>query len=174
MDTFDFESEVGASHPIESNLFSRVQVTGLETTARDKKHKREVCRYWLHAKCMKGRDCEFLHALDYQKMPVCPMGDTCTAGSECPFKHLDPERPECSNYQLGFCSFGRRCPHRHVMRDASELPTVSAYWTDAYSAHARIQKMSSQTSFRRKECEYFSVNQWCPYFDMCNFSHIVK
>jgi len=155
-----------------NSLYSRISSNELETTAKDSKHKREVCKYWLHSKCMKGRDCEFLHVLDYSKMPVCPMGDTCTAGSACLFRHLDPERPECANYQLGFCSFGRRCPHRHVVRSSEELPEISPYWTSQYSAIKRNEQLSKQSNtFRKKECEYFSKNGWCPYFDMCNFSH---
>jgi hypothetical protein len=173
---FDFEVPKEALGTM-SALETRVMHAGdeLETSARDIKHKREVCRYWLHSKCMKGRQCEFLHALDYAKMPNCPMGDTCTAGNECPFKHLDPQRPECANYQLGFCSFGRRCPHRHVVRGPEELPEISPYWglpsTVLYAAHVRAQQMSQESNFRKKKCEYYHVKGWCPYFDMCNFSH---
>ena len=144
----------------------------LETTQRDRKHKREVCRFWLHSKCAKGSSCEFLHSMDYSKMPVCPMGDSCVSPNECPFKHLNSDRPECANYQLGFCSFGRRCPHRHVQRTAEELPQISHYWTPHYEAIRRNALMKkTSTTFRKKECSYYEVNKWCPYFDMCNFSH---
>lgn len=174
---FDFEMSGVSNATFGSQLENRVfqNSNDLETTARDVKHKREVCRYWLHSKCMKGHSCEFLHVLDYSKMPFCPMGDTCTAGSECPFKHLDPQRPECANYQLGFCSFGRRCPHRHVVRPADALPDISAYWglegPMKYSAHVRDESMAHEPNFRKKKCEYYHTKGWCPYFDMCNFAH---
>jgi len=137
----------------------------LATVARDRKHKREVCRYWLQSKCLKGNDCEFLHTVDYEKMPVCPMGDACDA-RECPFKHLDSERSVCANYQVGFCSLGRRCPHRHVAVEGPP-PEVSPYWGPTYAA----LKRSETKNFRKKPCDYFLANKWCPYFDMCNFIH---
>lgn len=138
----------------------------------DPKHGREVCRYWLHSKCMKGTKCEFLHSLDYAKMPVCHLGDACTSVAECPFRHLDVTRDVCANYELGFCSFGRRCPHKHVKKPAADLPEVSTYWTPSYVALARAkQQASANPTFRKKACDYFVRNGWCPYFDMCNFQH---
>lgn len=142
----------------------------LATEASDKKHKREVCRYWMQSKCMKGSNCEFLHTLDYTKMPVCPLGDMCLNQNDCPYKHMDPTRAECSNYQLGFCSFGKRCPHRHVER-SGPAPDISDYWLHSYSALERNRSLANSKTFRRKQCDYFVANGWCPYFDMCNFSH---
>ena len=132
--------------------------------------KKEVCRYWLDSRCLKGQQCEFLHALDDDRMPVCVLGDQCD-NSDCKFKHPDPNRQECANYQLGFCSFGRRCQHKHVERRPYELPILSAYWNESYLATKRIADLKSSKTFRKKPCDYFIANKWCPYFDMCNFSH---
>lgn len=158
----------------------------LATATTNPKFKREVCRYWLQSRCLKGQSCEFLHAIDHSKMPMCPRGDACEDQDACGFKHPDDSRPICGNYQLGFCSFGRRCAHRHVQLPASELPFVSPYWHRvdpesgalvpggpvAYSALQRASLMArTDNNFRRKPCEYFAINGWCPYFDMCNFKH---
>ena len=128
-----------------------------------------VCRYWLNSRCTKGQSCEFLHALDFDKMPECQRGQDCT-NSECTFKHSLSKQRLCSNYQLGFCSFGSRCAHAHVALDAA--PTISASWTidgipQAYAGLAKVDN----SNWRRKKCEYFETNKWCPYFDMCNFVH---
>lgn len=156
--------------------FGDMEVPPLETHATNKKHKREVCRYWLHAKCLKGAECEFLHSMDYSKMPICPMGDACTAGSSCFFRHMDPSRDVCANYELGFCSFGRRCPHKHVQKGPEEVPEVSSYFDlENYPATVRAERLSRENkTFRKKVCEYYEKNGWCPYFDMCNFSHSVE
>lgn len=147
-----------------------VQEPPLATAASDKKHKKEVCRYWMQSKCMKGNACEFLHSLDYTKMPVCPLGDLCSTREDCPYKHMDPSRPLCANYQLGFCSFGKRCTHRHVEL-AGPPPEISEYWTPKYSALQRSDSLAKEKTFRKKPCDYFKANGWCPYFDMCNFAH---
>lgn len=145
-----------------------------EYSTSNRKHKREVCRYWLNSRCAKGQACEFLHVIDYAKMPICPMGDSC-GSTECTFRHLSEYRPLCANYQLGFCSFGRRCAHRHEQKPASALPQVSDYWTSLYAAIERSEAMlrtpETRNTFRKKTCEYFQSNGWCPYFDMCNFKH---
>lgn len=144
----------------------------LATEASNPKHKREVCRYWLQSKCQKGDACEFLHALMPSKMPMCPLGDACDA-EECPFKHADADRPECANYQLGFCSFGRRCPHKHTELGPETLPDVSAYWSESkYAAHDYSALKQRGPNWRKKPCDYFQSNGWCPYFDMCNFQHL--
>jgi hypothetical protein len=130
-------------------------------------HKKEVCRYWLKSACQKGLQCEFLHEIDYQKMPMCSSGDYCI-NPECFMTHPDPTRPICSNYQIGFCSFGKRCLHRHV--HSNVLPQISPYWTleDGTSTYAQRKE---GLHFRKKVCDYFLNNKWCPYFDMCNFKH---
>ena len=142
----------------------------LETYSSNPKHKKEVCLYWLRNRCAKDKNCEFLHTMDYDKMPTCPMGDSCDARLKCPFKHLDDTRPLCANYQVGFCSFGRRCKHRHVQEHT--VPKVNPFWTSEYSAIKRNESMAqSNKDFRKKGCEYYLNNAWCPYFDMCNFKH---
>jgi len=132
---------------------------------------KEVCRYWLRNMCRKGDECQFLHALDHEKMPLCAAGDFCS-NIECQFKHRPTEgRSVCANYQLGFCYFGRRCPHLHVVKTVA--PQISEYWKmpDSQSLYAALLH-SGGPLFRKKECDYFKTNRWCPYFDMCNFSHI--
>jgi hypothetical protein len=142
------------------------------TYTKNKKHKREVCRYWLQSRCLKGNDCEFIHTVDHSKMPVCPMGDSCLNINDCSFQHLSSQRTLCANYQIGFCSFGRRCRHRHEELGPDALKAVSVYFSDSYSA-INYAKDTAQANhnFRKAKCEYFSLNGWCPYFDMCNFSH---
>lgn len=143
----------------------------LVTTALNPKHKREVCRYWLNSRCTKGQNCEFLHALDFEKMPVCQRGLECS-NSDCNLKHVEKiQQRVCSNYQLGFCSFGNRCAHAHVQGNTA--PTVSAYWTLDGVSNAEYAGLikAENSNWRRKKCDYFEVNKWCPYFDMCNFVH---
>lgn len=137
------------------------------------KHKREVCRYWLQSKCQKGSSCEFLHAINYDRMPECPAGLQCTVGSACPFRHTPVEaRDVCANYALGFCSFGRRCTHAHVQLGAEALPEVSPFWTYEYPALKRSDRLyTANRRYRSAECSYSKANGWCPYFDMCNFKH---
>lgn len=141
------------------------------TFTTNKKHKREVCRYWLQSRCLKGSECEFIHTVDHSKMPVCPLGDMCTNMTECGFQHLSPDRPLCANYQVGFCSFGKRCRHRHVQLGPEHLKGTSVYFTTEYAAHEYAETMKKTNNFRRGKCEYFVLNGWCPYFDMCNFTH---
>lgn len=148
-------------------------VTSIEpiraTFSQNKKHKREVCRYWLQSRCLKGAECEFIHTVDHSKMPICPMGDSCLNMNECMFQHLDTQRPLCANYQVGFCSFGKRCRHRHEELGPESLNNV--YFTNEYAALKYADDMKNNRNFRKSKCEYFSLNGWCPYFDMCNFTH---
>lgn len=136
------------------------------------KHKREVCRYWMNGRCTKGQSCEFLHSLDLDKMPICSRGYEC-ANADCNFKHPETKKDLCANYQLGFCSFGNRCAHAHEM--SKSAPFISAYWTqngalnENYAGLEKNRTISKH--WRRKQCEYFTSNGWCPYFDMCNFIH---
>jgi len=137
----------------------------------NKKHKREVCRYWLQSRCLKGSDCEFIHTIEPSKMPICPLGDSCSNITDCAFQHLSPDRPLCANYQLGFCSFGRRCRHRHLEMGPGDLKSVSVYFTPEYAGLEYATRMARTNTYKKSKCEYFSQNGWCPYFDMCNFTH---
>jgi len=149
---------------------SKTIQTTLETEAKHSKHKKVVCHYWLKNTCAKGSLCEFLHMLDYSKMPFCPLGQYCSQ-KDCFYKHYTQKRSVCANYQLGFCSFGKRCPHFHE-QFAGPVPDVSAYWTPEYQAKQRELCMVQESkTFRKKPCEYYAKNLWCPYFDMCNFQH---
>jgi hypothetical protein len=144
----------------------------LATFSSNKKHKREVCRYWLQSRCIKGSNCEFIHTVDYTKMPTCAMGDHCPIKNDCPYEHLKEDRMLCANYQLGFCSFGKRCRHQHLMLGPESLKDISPYWTSEYAAieYASESKKANK-HFRKTKCDYFMANGWCPYFDMCNFEH---
>jgi len=151
-----------------------------QNVAKNAKHKREVCRYWLNSMCMKGDACEFLHLLDVDKMPRCPLAENCMS-QNCNFNHKIVERDVCANYQLGFCSFGRRCAHLHIEKSFQELPRISQYWTRELDEtekapindgiYAGLTRSNITSNFRRKKCDYFAQNHWCPYFDMCNFIH---
>lgn len=145
----------------------------MATQAANAKHKREVCRYWLQSRCQKGQSCEFLHAFNYDKMPMCALGDDCTTEG-CPYKHPAAARPVCANYELGFCFMGRRCQHKHVVKGPEQLPAVSTYWTPEYAAEGRAEILKFCSTFRKRPCSYFEANSWCPYFDMCNFVHASK
>ena len=41
------------------------------------KYRTVVCRHWLRGLCMKGDNCEFLHQMDMDRMPVCRWGENC-------------------------------------------------------------------------------------------------
>ena len=141
----------------------------LANQGKHKKHKREVCRYWLESRCQKGLECEFLHQLDDSKMPSCPRGSLCDRNpaiqgifEPCPFRH-DLKKSRCVNYDAGFCSFGLRCPHEHVLSEGPP-PVMSSYFFE-------LPERPVNQNFRKAPCSYWTANQWCPYFDMCNFAH---
>ena len=150
-------------------IIDTIEPKTLQTDAKQHNHKKVVCHYWLKNKCVKGVNCEFLHMLDYEKMPFCPLGQYCSQ-QDCAYKHYTTERSICANYQLGFCSFGKRCPHFHQQL-AGPAPEVSPYWTPEYQAVKRVKCMQNSKTFQKKPCEYYAKNLWCPYFDMCNFKH---
>lgn len=152
---------------------TQVLAPALATQSTNRKHKREVCRYWLQSRCQKGLACEFLHKLDDSRMPSCPKGSSCDRipGSSssssyvfepCPFKH-DAKKSRCVNYDAGFCSFGLRCPHEHVVSTEGP-PLVSGLFFE-------LPERPVNANYRKAVCSYWSSNQWCPYFDMCNFLH---
>lgn len=140
-------------------------------TTQNPKHKRQVCRYWMESKCQKGDLCEFLHAFDHDKMPTCPQGSRCerqfvsfgsTPMEPCPFTHPIKDS-RCSNQDAGFCSLGNRCPHEHVYQPGPP-PEISLYF---FEQTPRVVK----STFRKAPCSQFQANNWCPYFEMCNFQH---
>jgi hypothetical protein len=99
------------------------------------------------------------------------MGEHCSSKNECPFNHIET-RAVCANYQLGFCSLGKRCRHAHISAGPEALQEISPYWTNEYVAIKYSEDMKSKNkNFRKTKCEYFVANGWCPYYDMCNFSH---
>jgi len=139
----------------------------LETIPTNPKHKREVCRYWMKNLCTKGSSCEFLHMWDQNRMPKC-LQPNCT-DKQCPFTHTVKENV-CANYMNGFCSFGNNCPHQHVPLDGPP-PDVAALWTTEDASIEYAEKMRNAKTFRKKPCSYWITNGWCPYFEMCNFTH---
>jgi hypothetical protein len=134
----------------------------LETVAKDKKHKREVCRYWMNGMCKK-EDCEFLHVYDASRMSECPFNESCRVDN-CPLKHTQ-KKLLCLNYEQGFCSLGRYCPHRHVVKEGPP-PFVASFFLEGYT-----DRPADGPHFRKKVCSYWSTTGWCPYFDMCAFLH---
>ena len=81
--------------------------------------RQEVCRHWLKGGCMKKENCEFLHQLDKDKMPICPYPYVmCPMRERCIYKHPDRDRQntykeKCPFYEKGYCKNGLSCKHRH-------------------------------------------------------------
>ena len=70
------------------------------------KYRTVVCRHWLRGLCMKGDNCEFLHQMDMDRMPVCRWGENCRI-KDCPYKHeAEADKPQCVFYQQGFVITG--------------------------------------------------------------------
>eukprot|EP00916_Digyalum_oweni_P022928 GHVL01038031.1.p1 GENE.GHVL01038031.1~~GHVL01038031.1.p1 ORF type:complete len:343 (+),score=79.64 GHVL01038031.1:30-1058(+) len=79
-----------------------------------------VCRHWLRGTCMKGEMCEYLHQLDSNRMPECPVQQRygkCT-DSSCLYKHSD-DKLICYRYEQGFCPLGPACKRKHDRLPAS-------------------------------------------------------
>ena len=133
-------------------------------------HKKEVCRYWLMKECMKGDACEFLHEFDHDKMPVCKKGIACSDPSCVLLKHPSKENvAECPNYEAGFCSFGYSCLLKHSLKQ--NAPLVSSQFLFTNPALGIVKEKSKKKFFRKSACPYWVADGWCPYFDICAFSH---
>ena len=99
---------------------------------------------------------------DEQRIPECKYGLKCNIKG-CPFRHMSlEEKPECSNYKLGFCSYGAKCRFRyvelfnrrytltmapvlrlccrHIKRGPEELPAVSELWTEGNQIRNKTQE----------------------------------
>jgi hypothetical protein len=87
----------------------------------------------------------------------------------CFFKH-ESKKTVCSNYENGFCSFGNTCPHEHIQK-AGPPPLVAPFFTLNEPSLVYISEMQKNENYKKKVCSYWQRNNWCPYFEMCNFTH---
>ena len=91
------------------------------------KYRTVVCRHWLRGLCMKGDNCEFLHQMDMDRMPVCRWGENCRI-KDCPYKHeAEADKPQCVFYQQGFCYHGPECRYRHWKQAADKRPAIADF-----------------------------------------------
>jgi hypothetical protein len=145
----------------------------LATVGATAKEKRIVCRFWLEGLCVKHERCNFLHAMDIDRMPECRWGAKCQKPG-CMFKHTpDEQKEECINFRLGFCSHGPVCKFRHAVHPPAELPPVSELWTTSYLAEVKARKMldDNSSTFRVVRCPTFEKEGWCSFFDQCTYAH---
>ncbi len=84
------------------------------------KRKKTVCLHWMNGQCKKGAACEFLHAFEQEKMPICQQflqDGNCLKGENCMLKHVSPNekrgKEACPYYERGFCKHGSACEFRH-------------------------------------------------------------
>ncbi|CDF40532.1 Putative PCSF-30 [Chondrus crispus] len=104
-----------------------------------------VCKHYLRGLCKKQDLCDYLHSVDYGRMPECfffsKYGECSNA--ECPYRHVDPEkkRNECPYYGRGFCRHGPKCRHRHVKKVACSnyLSGFCKDGPDCVFGHARFE-----------------------------------
>ena len=91
------------------------------------KYRTVVCRHWLRGLCMKGDNCEFLHQMDMDRMPVCRWGENCRI-KDCPYKHeAEADKPQCVFYQQGFCYHGPECRYRHWKQAGDKRPAIADF-----------------------------------------------
>lgn len=104
-----------------------------------------VCKHYLRGLCKKQDMCDYLHSVDYSRMPECfffsKYGEC--SNEECPYRHVDPEkkRNECPYYARGFCRHGPKCRHRHVRKVAcpNYLAGFCKDGPDCVFGHARFE-----------------------------------
>lgn len=104
-----------------------------------------VCKHYLRGLCKKQDLCDYLHSVDYGRMPECffysKYGECSNA--ECPYRHVDPEKKknECPYYARGFCRHGPKCRHRHVKKVAcpNYLAGFCKDGPDCVFGHARFE-----------------------------------
>eukprot|EP01066_Platyproteum_vivax_P008072 Platyproteum_vivax@DN3318_c1_g1_i1.p1 len=128
-DEFDFQEELNAQDALKKKL----QGDGVQfaDVKRFKGRNSIVCRHWLKGTCMKGEQCEYLHQLDAERMPECPVQQKhgkCTDPT-CFFKHTEPEeKPICARYQCGFCPNGPLCKRRHTRLPIAQMVEEFPDW----------------------------------------------
>lgn len=181
--TFDFENQVQRLLPALADSHIQASVTtssvlGLTHTRIDPKHRSIVCLHWLHGLCQKGSDCEFLHKLDKQKMPLCRHGQSCKT-KNCQLKHVDVDTiPECVFFKQGFCFHGSTCKYRHVKLSPDVCPPCANFEqsqdTDDNAAAPLSKKRKTQAPnsfFKISLCKHWLQNGVCPFGDECHFAH---
>lgn len=104
-----------------------------------------VCKHYLRGLCKKQDLCDYLHSVDYSRMPECFFFSKYSecSNAECPYRHVDPEkkRNECPYYARGFCRHGPKCRHRHVKKVAcpNYLAGFCKDGPDCVFGHARFE-----------------------------------
>jgi len=88
----------------------------LNYTVDEDKRKQKVCVHWLKKSCKKGDDCEYLHVLIQDKVPICKFfqkNGHCHKEDTCVYRHPKPEecgatkkQEPCPFYERGFCKLG--------------------------------------------------------------------
>eukprot|EP00920_Eleutheroschizon_duboscqi_P023025 GHVT01056558.1.p1 GENE.GHVT01056558.1~~GHVT01056558.1.p1 ORF type:complete len:495 (-),score=114.52 GHVT01056558.1:371-1855(-) len=153
---FDFEASVAAAEEERDLLLTQHRAAigkrpDAQTSLGKGKHS-VVCRHWLKGMCMKADFCDFLHQLDYRRMPACRQQQRSGYCSDmhrgnCYFRHeatageatfdsfavasilpTSSASTECLHYFLGFCKAGTRCRKSHVPRERKELPEFLPDW----------------------------------------------
>lgn len=81
-----------------------------------------ICKHYLKGLCKKREACDYLHCVDYTRMPLCfffAKFNTCT-NEECQYRHVtdDGTRFECPYYTRGFCPQGPKCHMKHTRKVA--------------------------------------------------------
>ncbi|KAI0559214.1 Zinc finger CCCH-type domain containing protein [Gracilaria domingensis] len=105
-----------------------------------------VCKHYLRGLCKKQDMCDYLHSVDYGRMPECyfySKFQECS-NAECFYRHVDPDKKkknECPYYIRGFCRHGPKCRHRHVQRVAcgNYLAGFCKNGPDCVFGHARFE-----------------------------------
>ncbi|KAL0489001.1 hypothetical protein AKO1_013420 [Acrasis kona] len=76
--------------------------------------KKEVCKYFLLGKCIKGKDCPFIH--DDSKVPVCSffLQGKCNK-KDCHYRHdlTAAKATACKKFLKGLC-IDNECPFEHI------------------------------------------------------------
>ena len=89
----------------------------ISSQVNEAKRKKDVCMFWMKNQCQKGKDCEYLHQYDENRIPVCRFFNDngfCDHEATCQFRHPKPEergatkkQESCPFYVRGFCKMGR-------------------------------------------------------------------
>lgn len=152
---FSFEPSLQSEEDEKLRLLSFQGYSRVDVASGRGKHS-VVCRHWLRGMCMKGDFCDFLHQLDYSRVPACRSLTAHRYCAElqrgyCPYKHIlgggeeedgggvmggggpygivvkGSAADECPNYFWGYCPLGGKCKRRHKKRGEAP-PSVVPDW----------------------------------------------
>ncbi|CAN0293110.1 unnamed protein product [Phaeothamnion confervicola] len=163
---------------VEFDFEDQLRLPAQAGRSNDPRHHTVVCRHWLRGLCQKGEDCEFLHRMDLEKMPICRWGNECQV-TDCQFRHVDDEdKPECAHYRQGFCRHGPGCRYRHIKLPPEELPPVADFSLNittfaGESAPSRdgCGAGGGNDMFKTSMCKQLLAPGSCPFGDNCQFAH---